>query len=103
MAKPALDLTLVPDALTTGVAQADAVLGPAPRLAVKAALPGPSLDAVLEGAEGRLTAMGTLAEPIALDARLSLPRLAVLGAGSEGALEARVQASGKLADPGSDW
>jgi len=32
------------------VAQADAVLGPAPRLALKAALPGPSLNAVLEGA-----------------------------------------------------
>jgi translocation and assembly module TamB len=99
MAKPALDLTLVPDTLKTPVTQADAVLGPVPRLTLKAALPGPSLDAVLEGAEGRLTAVGTLAEPIALDARLSLPRLAVLGAGSEGALEARVQASGKLADP----
>lgn len=99
LAKPAVDLTLVPDALRTGVAQADAVLGPAPRLALKAALPGPSLDAVLEGAEGRLTAVGTLAEPITLDATLSLPRLAVLGAGSEGALEARVQASGKLTDP----
>ena len=99
MAKPALDLTLVADALRTPVAQADAVLGPAPRLVLKAALPGPSLDAVLEGAEGRLTALGSLAEPIALDARLSLPHLAVLGAGSEGALDARVQASGRLADP----
>ncbi|MFC7477417.1 translocation/assembly module TamB domain-containing protein [Dankookia sp. GCM10030260] len=99
LAKPALDLTLRPAALRTGVAQADAVLGPAPRLALKAALPGPSLDAVLEGAEGRLTAVGSLAEPIALDVRLSLPRLAVLGAGSEGALAARVQATGKLTDP----
>ena len=61
------------------------------RATLKAALPGPSLDAVLEGAEGRLTAVGTLAEPIALDVRLSLPRLAVLGAGSDGALEARVR------------
>ena len=100
MAKPALNLTLIPDALKTPVAQADAVLGPAPRLTLKAALPGPSLDAVLEGTEGRLTAVGTLAEPIALDARLSLPRLAVLGAGSEGALEARLQAERQAGRPG---
>ncbi|MDO9708210.1 translocation/assembly module TamB domain-containing protein [Paracraurococcus lichenis] len=99
LGKPSIDLTLVPEGLKTPVPQADAVLGPAPRLAVKAALPGPSLDATLDGAEGKLTATGTLAEPIALDARLSLPRLAVLGGGSEGALEARVQASGRLADP----
>jgi len=99
MAKPSLDLVLVPEALKTPVAPADAVLGPSPRLSLKAALPGPDLDAVLEGAQGRLTAAGTLAEPVALEARLSLPRLAVLGTGSEGALEARVQASGRLADP----
>ena len=97
--KPKLDLILMPEALRTGIAQADAVLGPRPRLAVKAAMPGPALDARLDGAEGRLTVAGSLVEPIDMDARLSLPRLAVLGGGSEGALEARVQASGKLADP----
>ncbi|MFC7693291.1 translocation/assembly module TamB domain-containing protein [Paeniroseomonas aquatica] len=99
IAAPAIDLTAQPQGLATGVAQADAVLGPAPRLALQAALPGPSLDAVLTGAEGRLAAKGTLAEPIALDLEASLPRLEVLGAGSEGALEARVHAAGRLADP----
>ena len=99
IAAPAIDMTAQPQGLATGVAQADAVLGPAPTLALKAALPGPSLDAVVTGAEGRLAAKGTLAEPIALDLEASLPRLEVLGAGSEGALEARVHAAGKLADP----
>ncbi|SDD68830.1 translocation/assembly module TamB domain-containing protein [Belnapia rosea] len=99
MAKPAIALTATPDALATGVAQADAVLGPAPRLVLQGALPGPAFDATLDGANGRLAAKGTLAEPIALDASLSLPRLEVLGAGSEGALEATVHATGKLADP----
>ncbi|WP_043364552.1 translocation/assembly module TamB domain-containing protein [Belnapia sp. F-4-1] len=99
IAKPAIALTATPETLATGVAQADAVLGPAPRLALNAALPGPAFDATLDAANGRLTAKGNLAEPIALDATLSLPRLEVLGAGSEGALEATVQATGKLADP----
>ena len=99
IAAPAIDMTAQPQGLATGVAQADAVLGPAPTLALKAALPGPILDAVVTGAEGRLAAKGTLAEPIALDVEASLPRLEVLGAGSEGALEARVHAAGKLADP----
>ncbi|MBK1657810.1 translocation/assembly module TamB domain-containing protein [Paracraurococcus ruber] len=99
LATPAVTLRARPEGLATGIAQADAVLGPTPTLALDAALPGPRLDARIEGAEGLLTAKGTLAEPIALDAGLSLPRLAVLGGGSEGALAARVQASGKLADP----
>ena len=64
--QPAIDLTAVPDGLATGLAQADAVLGPAPRLQVQAALPGPTLDATLDGAEGRFSARGSLAEPIAL-------------------------------------
>jgi translocation and assembly module TamB len=99
MAKPAIALTATPDALATGVAQADAVLGPAPRLALNAALPGPAFEATLDAANGRLTAKGNVAEPIAVDATLSLPRLEVLGAGSEGALEATVHAAGKLTDP----
>ncbi|MCB4821100.1 translocation/assembly module TamB domain-containing protein [Roseicella aerolata] len=99
LATPELRLQARPQGFASGIPQLDAVLGPAPGLALDAALPGPRLDARLEGAEGRLIATGTLAEPIALDARLSLPRLAVLGGGSEGALEARVQASGALADP----
>ncbi|TCZ55102.1 translocation/assembly module TamB domain-containing protein [Roseicella aquatilis] len=97
--QPAIDLTLRPEALKTPVAQADAVLGPNPTLALTARMPGPAIDLRLDGAEGRLAAAGSLAEPIALDVTLSLPRLAVLGGGSEGALEARVQASGRLADP----
>ncbi|MBL6456940.1 translocation/assembly module TamB domain-containing protein [Belnapia sp. T6] len=99
MAKPAVEMTATPAGLATGVAQADAVLGPAPRLALRGALPGPDFDASLDGAEGRFAARGNLAEPVRLDATLSLPRLEVLGAGSEGALEATVHAAGKLADP----
>ncbi|WP_149537566.1 translocation/assembly module TamB domain-containing protein [Siccirubricoccus phaeus] len=96
---PSLDLTATPSGLATGQAPADAVLGPTPRLTLKASMPGPRLDLAVEGAEGRLAANGSLAEPIALTATAELPRLAVLGAGSEGALTARVEASGKLADP----
>lgn len=99
MAEPAFALTAMPEGLATGVAQADAVLGPAPRLAVQGAMPGPTVDATLQGAEGRLAVRGSLAEPIAVDAELSLPRLEVLGAGSEGALEASLRATGRLADP----
>ncbi|MFC7538376.1 hypothetical protein ACFQU2_01485 [Siccirubricoccus deserti] len=50
--RPTIDLTATPAGFATGVAQADAVLGPTPRLALKAALPGPELDLRLEGAEG---------------------------------------------------
>ncbi len=99
IARPEVSLEAMPDGLATGVAQANALLGPAPRLTLRAALPGPTLDARLEGAAASLTAQGSLAEPVAVEARLSLPRLAVLGAGSEGALDATVRASGALSDP----
>ncbi|MBD0274710.1 MAG: hypothetical protein ICV73_22625, partial [Acetobacteraceae bacterium] len=97
--EPAVDLQLRPEALGTGVPQADALLGPAPRLALRAALPGPRFDASLEGAAASLSARGSLAETIALDAQVSVPNLAVLGAGSEGALEAELHAEGPRTDP----
>jgi translocation and assembly module TamB len=75
------------------------VLGPAPHLSLRSALPGPSLDAELVGAEGRLTAQGNLGDPLDVTARLSLPRLAALGPGSEGALEMVAQAQGSRTDP----
>ena len=99
LAAPELSLQARPEGFRTGISQGDAVLGPTPQLVLDGALPGPRLDARLEGAAGRLTATGTLAEPFAFNAHLFLPRLAVLGSGSEGALEVRVQASGKLTDP----
>jgi translocation and assembly module TamB len=98
-AEPSLDLQLRPEELGTGTPQADALLGPAPRLALRAALPGPRFDADLEGAAANLSARGSLAETIALDARLSVPNLAVLGSGSEGALEADLHAEGPRSDP----
>ncbi len=97
--EPTVDLQLRPDALGTGVPQADALLGPAPRLALRAALPGPRFDANLEGAAASLSARGSLAETIALDARLSVPNLAVVSAGSEGALEADLRVDGPRTDP----
>ncbi|WP_135466875.1 translocation/assembly module TamB domain-containing protein [Crenalkalicoccus roseus] len=100
LAAPRIRLEAAPQGLATGVAQADAVLGPAPLLAGEVVLPGPRLDLAVQGAEGRLALAGTLAEPVDLAARLSLPRLEVLGAGSEGALEAEARAQGALADPG---
>ncbi|MBD0271274.1 MAG: hypothetical protein ICV73_05030, partial [Acetobacteraceae bacterium] len=98
-AEPTVDLQLRPDALGTGIPQADALLGPAPRLALRAALPGPRFDANLEGAAASLSARGSLADTIALGAQLSVPNLAVLGAGSEGALEADLRAEGPRTDP----
>jgi translocation and assembly module TamB len=98
-AEPSVALDVAPDELGTGIPQADALLGPAPRLALRAALPGPRFDAELEGAAASLSARGSLAETIALDARLSVPDLAVLGAGSEGALEADLLAEGPRSDP----
>ncbi|MBY0332159.1 MAG: hypothetical protein K2X49_15985, partial [Acetobacteraceae bacterium] len=99
LAAPRIALEARPEGLATGIPQADAVLGPAPRLAGTVALPGPVLDLTLDGAAGRLAAQGSLAEPISLTLRASLPDLAVLGAGSEGALEAEARATGSLADP----
>ncbi|MDI3306795.1 MAG: translocation/assembly module TamB domain-containing protein [Acetobacteraceae bacterium] len=96
---PAIDMEAIPDGLTTGIAQADAVLGPAPHLSLRAALPGPSLDAELVGVDGRLTAQGSLDDPLDVTARLSLPRLAAFGPDSEGALEMVAHAQGSRADP----
>ena len=98
-AEPSIDLQLRTDELGTGTPQADALLGPAPRLALRAGLPGPRFDATLEGAAASLSARGSLAESIALDARVLVPNLSVLGAGSEGALEADLRAEGPRTDP----
>jgi translocation and assembly module TamB len=98
-AQPSVDLQVRTDALGTGIAQADALLGPSPRLALRAALPGPSIDANLEGAAAGLSVRGSLAETLSLDAQVSVPNLAVLGAGSEGALEADLRAEGPRTDP----
>ena len=98
-AEPSLDLQVRPDALSTGTPQADALLGPAPRITVRAALPGPRFDASLDGAAVAFTAKGSVAEAISVDARLSVPDLGVLGAGSEGALEVDLHAEGPRADP----
>ena len=75
------------------------MLGASPRLALRAALPGRTVDATLDGAEGKLAGQGNLAEPIDVAARLSLPRLSALGPGSEGSLGAVVRAEGGLSDP----
>ncbi len=99
LAAPRIALEAAPQGLATGIPQADAVLGPAPRLAGTVALPGPVLDLALEGAAGRLALAGSLAAPIDVTARLALPDLGVLGAGSEGALRAEARATGSLADP----
>ncbi len=99
LAAPRLAFRAQPEGLATGIPQADAVLGPTPTLAGTAALPGPTLDVTIEGAEGRLLLAGSAADPLDLTARLSLPRLEVLGAGSEGALEAVAQTRGSRADP----
>jgi translocation and assembly module TamB len=100
--EPSVDLQVRPDALGTGIAQADALLGPAPRLALRASLPGPSFDGSLDGAAASLAANGSLAETIALDAKASVPRLGVLGAGSEGALDLDLHAAGPRNDPDLD-
>ena len=99
LSAPEVRLEAAPQAFATGIPQADAVLGPSPTLSGTAALPGPHLDMVLAGQEGRLTLAGSLADPIDATARLSLPRLEVLGAGSEGALEVVAQAQGTRTDP----
>jgi len=99
MTAPTIEMEAMPDGLATGIAQADAVLGPAPQLSVRAAMPGPSLEAALVGAAGRLTAQGSLGDPLDVTAQLSLPRLSVLGPGSEGALDMVAQAQGSRADP----
>ena len=99
LSRPAVALTAAPAGLATGVAQADAVLGPAPQLTLRGDLPGPQFDLTLQGAAATLAARGSLAEPIAVDAELHLPRLEVLGTGSTGALDATVRATGALADP----
>lgn len=99
LAAPRIAVDAQPEGLATGVAQADAVLGPAPRLSGTVAMPGPALDLALEGAAGRLAVAGSVAEPVDVIARLALPDLAVLGAGSTGALQAEARATGRLADP----
>ncbi|MBD0270667.1 MAG: hypothetical protein ICV73_01945, partial [Acetobacteraceae bacterium] len=98
--EPSIELDVVPESLGTGVPQADALLGPSPRVALRAALPGRRFEAKLDGAASNLSAKGSLSgETIALDASVSVPNLAVLGAGSEGALEADLRAEGPLNNP----
>jgi translocation and assembly module TamB len=96
---PRLTLQASPSGLTSGVAQADAVLGAAPRLAGTVVMPGPAFDVAIEGEAGRLSTRGSLADPLDVSAALTLPDLAVLGAGSTGALEAEARAGGTLANP----
>lgn len=99
LSAPEVTLEAAPRAFSTGIPQADAVLGSSPTLSGTAAMPGPRLDMVLQGQEGRLAIDGSLAEPVAATARLLLPRLEVLGTGSEGALEVTAEVTGQLADP----
>jgi len=96
---PQLRLEATPQGLATGIPQADAVLGYSPTLSGTAAPLSRQVDLVLQGAAGRLGVAGSLADPLDATARLSLPRLEVLGPESEGALEAVAQVSGTLADP----
>jgi translocation and assembly module TamB len=96
---PQLRLEATPQGLATGIAPADAVLGGSPTLSGTAAPASRQVDLVLQGAAGRLGVAGSLAEPLDAAARLSLPRLEVLGPESSGALEATAQLSGTLADP----
>jgi translocation and assembly module TamB len=98
-AEPSVDLAVRPDGFGTGIPQADALLGPTPRLSLRAALPGPRFDASLEGAAASLSARGSLAESISVDAQVSVPDLKVLGTGSEGALEIDLHAEGPRTDP----
>ncbi|MFC0386404.1 translocation/assembly module TamB domain-containing protein [Muricoccus vinaceus] len=99
LSAPEVRLEATPRAFTTGIRQADAVLGASPTLSGTASLPGPRIDMTFQGQEGQLAVVGSLAEPADLTARLVLPRLEVLGAGSEGALEATAQVAGPLSDP----
>jgi translocation and assembly module TamB len=99
LAAPRVALSAAPEALTTGLAEADALLGPAPRLAGWVALPGPALDLALDGAGARTAITGSLAEPMDLLLRLAVPDLAVLGGGSTGVLAAEARASGPRQDP----
>ncbi len=99
LAAPRVALTAQPQGLATGLAQADALLGPAPRIAGTLAMPGPSLDLALQGAAGRVAVAGSLAEPLDVTVRAALPDLTVLGTGSTGALEAEARATGSLTDP----
>jgi hypothetical protein len=99
LSEPAVELKRRPNPSPPASPPLDAVLGASPRLALRAALPGRTVDATLDGAEGKLAVQGDLAEPIDVTARLSLPRLSALGPGSEGSLEAVVRAEGSLSDP----
>ncbi|MGK7870538.1 translocation/assembly module TamB domain-containing protein [Falsiroseomonas sp. E2-1-a20] len=96
---PQLQLQATPQGLATGIVQADAVLGNSPTLSGTAAPASRQVDLAVRGEAGRLAVTGSLAEPLDATARLSLPRLEVLGPGSEGALEAVAQLTGTLTDP----
>ncbi|MBU8536614.1 translocation/assembly module TamB domain-containing protein [Falsiroseomonas tokyonensis] len=98
-AAPQLRLEATPQGLATGIAQADAVLGDSPTLSGTAAPAPRRVDLVVQGAAGRLGVAGSLAAPLDATARLSLPRLEVLGPASSGALEAVARLGGTLADP----
>jgi len=99
---PVFEAKVTPEGLATGQKQADALLGPAPVLTAKGRMPGPEVDAVLAGAQGRLTVTGNLGETLDARATLAVPKLEALGAGSTGALNAEVIARGPRGDPTLD-
>ncbi len=99
LSAPEIAFEASPRGFATGVPQADAILGSSPAIAGTASLPGPRVDVTLTGAEGRLAIAGSLDETLDVTVRLDLPRLAVLGAGSEGALEVVARAEGPRSDP----
>ena len=96
---PTMAAEVAPEGLATGIPQADAALGPAPRLHLDLALPDQRVALRLQGAAAWLEASGLAGAVLDLTARLELPRLAALGPGFDGAASLVGTAQGPRDDP----
>ena len=99
LAAPKLEAELRPKGLRTGQAALDAALGPAPVLTARGQLPGPEVNATLNGAAATAQLEGLLGETLNARLRLDLPRIAALEPGAAGALSLEATATGPRDDP----
>jgi translocation and assembly module TamB len=99
LAAPQVALTLAPEGFRTGVAPADALLGPAPRLALRGAAPDRIEALTLTGQALTAEASGRAGETLDLAFRLAIAAAQDAVPGLAGAATIQGSATGPAADP----
>jgi translocation and assembly module TamB len=99
LAAPQVVLTLAPERFRTGIAPADALIGPAPRLALRGAAPDRIEALTLTGQALTAEASGRVGETLDLAFRLAIAAAQDAVPGLAGAATIQGNATGPAADP----